>query len=30
MIIYSCMSKLESYRLFVQDAKKWAAKKTAK
>ncbi len=28
--IYSCMSKVENYRLFVQDLKKWAVKKTAK
>ncbi|SIQ73569.1 hypothetical protein SAMN05421858_0234 [Haladaptatus litoreus] len=27
--IYSCMSKIENYRLFVQDLKKWAVKKAA-
>ncbi len=27
--IYSCMSKIENYRLFVQDLKRWAVKKAA-
>lgn len=27
--IYSCMSKIENYRLFVQDLKKWAVNKAA-
>ncbi|EFW92180.1 hypothetical protein ZOD2009_11905 [Haladaptatus paucihalophilus DX253] len=28
--IYSCMSKIENYRLFVRDLKKWAVKKAEK